>query len=301
VTISQALTRARQMLAAAGSDNPSLESEALLKYYLNQDRAFLHREPQAVLDEKTQTAFFQGIERLLRGEPLAYITCTREFFGLDFYVDFRVLVPRPETELLVEEAIRLVRSRRMNALADIGTGSGAIAVSLAKYLLHPPDGPFPGTGTVPPDVFSLRDLKIYATDISSQALEVAGINCQKHNVSQLITFLQGDLLGPLPEAVDLIIANLPYVRKEDCEKMPSARYEPSVALDGGEDGLDILNRFCRGLESKLRPGGCSLMEIGLGQAGAVTALLHSRFPAAGVEVIPDLAGINRVVKVSLPG
>jgi release factor glutamine methyltransferase len=298
VTIHQALALARQRLADGKSENPSLESEVLLKHYLQKDRVFLYREPQTVLDEKTETAFSQGIERLLRGEPLAYIIHSREFFGLDFYVDQRVLIPRPETELLVEEAISLIQTRLPNIIADIGTGSGIIAVSLAKSLLHPssallskPGSPLINNKTLPP-------LKIYAADISAPALEVARTNSGKLGVSEDIIFLQGDLLEPLPEAVDLIIANLPYVRRADMNNMPSARYEPQGALDGGDNGLESISRFCCMLPGKLGPCGSVLMEIGLGQANEVTALLKGLYPDAKIEVIPDLARIERVVKIA---
>jgi release factor glutamine methyltransferase len=279
VTLRQALTRARQMLLAAGhSDNPSLESEALLKYYLKTDRAYLHREPDLAICEETAKAFFQGIARLVQGEPLAYITCSREFFGLDFYVDPRVLVPRPETELIVEEALRLARNCPVNSVADIGAGSGAIAISLAKNLP--------------------QSTRIYATDISAGALEVAGINCLKHGVSERITLLQGDLLSPLPEAVDLLIANLPYVSRGDLAALPFARFEPAGALDGGESGLEIITRLCGALAGKIKPSGCILLEIGEGQGPAVTALLRSRFPSANISVLPDLAGLSRVVNLT---
>jgi release factor glutamine methyltransferase len=294
----QALDQARQRLAAAGNiENPSLESEVLLKYYLKTDKVYLYLEPQKVLEKAVETAFFQGVERLLQGEPLAYIIQSREFFGLDFYVDERVLIPRPETELVVEEALRFIQSQPVAALADIGTGSGAIAVSLAINLLHSP-AQNPASQPENPSVqHSVLLPTIYATDISAAALEVAAINCRKHGLSGVITLLQGDLLGPLPGAVDLLIANLPYVRREDTAAMPSARFEPLLALDGGESGLESIKRLCGALEGKIKPSGCILLEIGLGQGEAVTALLRDRFPAAKIEVLPDLAGIGRVVRV----
>jgi release factor glutamine methyltransferase len=293
----QALTQVRQRLAAAGNiENPSLESEVLLKYYLKTDRVFLHLEAEKVLDKAIERAFFEGVERLLQGEPLAYIVQSREFFGLDFYVDSRVLIPRPETELVVEEALRFIQSHPVTALADIGTGSGAIAVSLAKNLLHPPAQTPAAMPEKPPNRQSVALPKIYATDISAAALEVACLNCRQHGVSDLISLLQGNLLEPLPEAVDLLIANLPYVRREDTTLMPSARFEPLLALDGGESGLEILEKLCGALEGKIKPSGCILLEIGLGQGKAVSALLRDRFPEAKIEVLPDLAGIGRVVR-----
>jgi release factor glutamine methyltransferase len=279
------------MLKAAGDiENPSLESEVLLKHLLKTDRVYLYLEPDIALEKNIESALFQGIERLLRGEPLAYVIGSREFFGIDFYVDPRVLIPRPETELIVEEGIRFAQKHPVVSVADIGTGSGVIAVSLAKNLPQPLAPTAGITGDAP-------SLKIYATDISAPALEVAGINCLKHNVTDIITLLQGDLLDPLPEPVDLLTANLPYVRRTDLASLPSARFEPRLALDGGESGLESLTRFCRVLEGQLRPAGCILLEIGMGQDQAVTALLRNRFPGAKIEVIPDLAGIKRVVKM----
>jgi release factor glutamine methyltransferase len=279
VTLRQALTRARQMLAAAGVENPVLESEVLLKHLLKTDRVYLYLEPATSLAEDIETAFFQGIDRLSQGEPLAYIIRSREFYGLDFYIDSRVLIPRPETELIVEEAIHFAQNRPVRVAADIGTGSGVIAVNLAKSL--------PGLN------------KIYATDISAPALEVANINCQKHNVSGIVTLLQGDLLEPLPEPVDLLAANLPYVKRGDMYSMPSARFEPHLALDGGEGGLDSLSRFCARVDGKIRSGGCLLLEIGLGQGKEVSALLQNRFPDTQIDIIPDLAGIERVARVTI--
>ncbi len=279
--VRQALTRGREMLSARGdSQNLSLECEVLLKYYLKVDRAYLFREPDEELSGDVEKAFFEGIARLLRAEPLAYIISSREFFGLDFYVDSRVLIPRPETELIVEEALLFVNERPSSIIADIGTGSGAIAISLAKNL--------PRTDSA---------IKIYASDISAPALEVARINSLKHGVADIINLVQGDLAEALPQAVDLLIANLPYVMQGDLAVIPSARFEPLLALDGGKGGLDTLSRFCEGVAVKIKPSGCILLEIGMGQAEAVTALLRKSFPGASITVLPDLAGIDRVVKV----
>jgi release factor glutamine methyltransferase len=280
VTLRQALVHAREMLAAAPKDveDPSLESEVLLKHILQVDRASLYLELERELAPEAEARFFQWIERRVQGEPLAYIIQCREFYGLDFYVDSRVLIPRPESELLVEQALCFARRQPVSIVADVGTGSGAIAVSLA---------------------INLPRAKIYATDISATALEVAKTNSQEHGVAERIVFLQGDLLGPIPEPADLLIANLPYVKKFDLAGMPSAVYEPAIALDGGESGLDQIFRFCRQLEGRVRSSGCVLLEIGMGQSRAVTEFLHSQFPSAAIGIIPDLAGIERVVKITL--
>jgi release factor glutamine methyltransferase len=216
VNLQQALNFARKVLANHPDIDASLESEVLLRYVLKITRAQLYLDFGKEFDLDQKKTFENLLERRLRGEPLAYITCCREFYGLDFYVDNRVLIPRPESEHLVEAALEYSRSHQISNLADIGTGSGAIAVSMAK---------------------NLPQIKLYATDISTGALEVARINCLKHAVSERIILLQGDLLKPLPKPVDIIIANLPYVKKADLSQMPSARYEPVSALDG--TGLDI--------------------------------------------------------------
>jgi len=214
------------------------------------------------------------VERRRRGEPSAYITGHREFFGLDFIINPHVLIPRPETELLVEKAIDLCRIRSISTITDIGTGCGAIAVSLAV---------------------NLAGVTVYATDVSSTALEVAAQNCAKYGVKDRIIFLQGDLLGPLPEPVDMIIANLPYVRKSDL----AAGFEPELALNGGEDGLDKIKILCRQADEKLRKNGNLLLEIGQGQAEAVTAILRQSFPSALIEIDLDLAGIERMISLRL--
>ncbi|GAI02081.1 unnamed protein product, partial [marine sediment metagenome] len=216
--------------------------------------------------------------RRLNGEPTAYITGHREFYGLDFYVDPRVLIPRPESELLVETALGLAQNHPLFTIAEIGTGCGAIAISLA---------------------LSLPEAKIYATDISAAALEVALVNCQKHGVIDRVHLLQGDMLDPVPEPVDLIIANLPYVKQSKLAPMSPARFEPLLALDGGSDGTERIRQLCRQVDSKLLPGGFLLLEIGQGQRGAVIAFLHTIFPDGEIEVVPDLSGIDRVISLSL--
>jgi release factor glutamine methyltransferase len=230
------------------------------------------------LNEAQEKSLHDLLERRRRGEPSAYITGHKEFYGLDFIVNSSTLIPRPETELLVEKAVELARGSRISTIADIGTGCGAIAVSLAVNLPH---------------------ATVYATDISPAALEVARSNCKKHGVIDRVVLLHGDLLEPLVKPVDLIIANLPYVRRADLQKNASLRYEPALALDGGKEGLDVIKNLCRQAEKKLRGGGGLLIEIGEGQAGAVVASLRESFPGAAVEIYKDLAGIARVVALRL--
>jgi release factor glutamine methyltransferase len=278
LTVKLALNRAREILADNDIQDPALESALLLRHILNIDRVQLYLALENELTPDQSVEFRRLIQRRLDGEPTAYITGHREFYGLDFYVDSSVLIPRPESELLVEKAIELVRNRPLSSIAEVGTGCGAIAISLA---------------------LNLPKVKIYATDISVSALEVARFNCHKHGVEDRIFLLEGDMLEPLPEPVDLIVANLPYVREAELTSVNTLGFEPSLALNGGRDGLDKIRHLCRQADKKLRPGGCLLLEIGQGQREAVTPLLHGIFPLAEIEVIPDLSGIDRVVNLSL--
>ena len=276
MTVKQALNRAREILAASNVEDASLESELLLRHTLKISRVQLYQDLGHELNAEQERTFWKLVERRLTGEPTAYITGHREFYGLDFYVDPDVLIPRPESELLVEKALALARSRPISAIAEIGTGSGAVAISLA---------------------LNLPQTKIYATDISAPALKIARFNCQKHGALDRIYLLQGDMLDPLPEPVDLIIANLPYVKEQ--ELPPFTSFEPRLALNGGADGLKRIRRLCCQATGKLRPDGCLLMEIGQGQGKAVTAFLRGLFPTAEIEVSPDLSGIERVVSLTL--
>jgi release factor glutamine methyltransferase len=278
LTLKQALSRARDILAENSIEDAPLECELLLRHALNLSRTQLYLDLDHELHPKQEEAFWQLIKRRLDGEPTAYITGHREFYGLDFYVDRRVLIPRPESELLVETALGLAQNHPLSTIAEVGTGCGAIAISLA---------------------LSLPEAKIYATDISAAALEVALVNCQKHGVVDRVHLLHGNMLDPLPEPVDLIIANLPYVKQSELARMGSARFEPRLALDGGLDGTKRIHQLCRQVGGKLQPGGFLLLEIGQGQRRAVTAFLHTLFPTGKIEVVPDLSGIDRVVSLSL--
>ncbi|MDI6814765.1 MAG: peptide chain release factor N(5)-glutamine methyltransferase [Dehalococcoidales bacterium] len=276
MTLKQALSRARRILAAHNAEDAPLECELLLRHTLKISQVQLYLELNHELSPKQEETFWGLIKRRLNGEPTAYITGHREFYGLDFYVNHRVLIPRPETELLVEMALNLAQNHPVSTIAEIGTGCGAIAIILA---------------------LKLPEAKIYATDISAPALKVALFNCQKHGVANRVCLLQGNMLDPLPEPVDLIIANLPYVR--ELELTNSVNFEPLLALNGGSDGLEKIRQLCRQVKNKLRPEGYLLLEIGQGQGKAVTTFLRSLFPSAKIEITPDLGGIDRVVSLGL--
>ena len=281
MTLRQSWANARRKLADLPDiDNPELESEILLRHALDIGRTQFYLDLDKDLSSEQSQNCSQIIERRLTGEPAAYIIGRREFFGLDFNVDRRVLIPRPETELLVEETLRLVQAQSLPArelrIVDIGTGSGAIAISLAV---------------------NLPQISVLATDISADALVVAAQNCLQHAVADRVTLRQGDLLEPLTGAVDILIANLPYVTAAELEKMPSVKYEPRQALDGGESGLATIFRLLPQVDGKVKSGGDLLMEIGLGQSSTVKKWIAELYPSVTVQVLRDLAGIERVVKV----
>ncbi|MBC7252197.1 MAG: peptide chain release factor N(5)-glutamine methyltransferase, partial [Anaerolineae bacterium] len=243
------------LLRTAGGDSPRLEAELLLAHVLSVERAYILAHPEHNLSPAESARYRQLIHRRAQHEPLAYLLGHQEFYGLDFYVSPAVLIPRPETELLVEEALAAARtsSSRPWCVADVGTGSGAIAVSLAVHVPH---------------------ARVYATDASAEALAVAEENCRRHGVSERVILLQGHLLSPLPEAVDCIVANLPYVSHAEWDSLPAeiAVYEPRAALDGGPDGLKYIGELLASAAPYLRPKGVILLEIGSAQGAVVRKL-----------------------------
>ena len=287
--VSQALQSITQTLRGAKVADASVEAELLLGHVLGMSRTGLYTGPERPLTSTETERLRDLVRRRLDREPAAYILGHCEFYGIDFYVDSRTLIPRPETELLVEEALelaqRISRQGRQTSIADIGTGCGAIAISLA---------------------LALPRAKIYATDISPSALRVAEVNCRRHGVHGQVELLQGNLLEPLPQAADVIVANLPYVK--DCEVAdlsPEIRgYEPTIAWAGGRDGLDKIREVLEQMWGKrgahLGEGPAYLLlEIGQGQGEMVTSLVNDYFPQASIELVSDLGGIERVVKVGL--
>lgn len=277
ITIKEALELARKQLRESGTDTPALDAEVLLAHVTGLDRAGLYRQWERSLSEEEEARFFALAGRRLSGEPVAYLTGHKEFMGLDFVVNPHVLIPRPETELLVETALELLPPSPV--VVDAGTGSGAIAVSLAA--LHP--------GAL-----------VYATDCSPEALAVAGLNAERHGVAGRVFFCQGDLLEPLSGCipaggVDLIAANLPYISREDLPGLPREvrLFEPSLALDGGAGGLELYRRLIPAAAGFLKQGGYLLMEIGYDQGREMTELLAQ--PAWEAAILKDLAGLDRLV------
>ena len=285
MTLGDALYLTRCELAAANLDCATTEAELLLCHVLGISKTQIYSEPEQLLSTTEINHLQHLIRRRLLHEPIAYILRCCEFYGIEFYIDHRALIPRPETELLVEEAIDFARhhfsSGNKLTIADIGTGSGVIAISLA---------------------LALPQVKIYATDISASALEIANINCRRYKVDSQVELLQGNLLEPLPEPVDTIVANLPYIRNCELQTLSPeiTNFEPTLAIAGGNDGWDKIRLLLDQALGKLRPEGCLLLEIGQRQDKAVSSMINSYFPQARVELIPDLSGINRVVRIILP-
>jgi release factor glutamine methyltransferase len=228
------------------------------------------------MNEADQTEFDALVDRRSRGEPIAYITGHKEFFGLDLVITSDVLVPRPETESVVEGCLDLIAGIENSQLADIGTGSGAIMVAVAAKNPH---------------------VRVFGTEISPRALEVARLNCERHGLGDRATLYLGHLLDPLQSKMNVIAANLPYVPPG--EAAPDvALWEPNVAVfGGGEDGTEIIREFLGKAPDYLAPGGALIMETAYSQGAIVSGLARAAFPTANIEVRKDLAGYDRIVIV----
>lgn len=283
MTAVEALSLVRKRLRAAHIESAPQEARLILCHVLDVSSAQLYTERERKLSEAQDAHFRAILQRRARREPLAYILNTCEFYGHEFYVDPRVLIPRPETELLVDLAIQSVTSHKGDgvvSVADIGTGSGAIAVSLA---------------------LGLHRSRVYATDTSLAALQVAWINVRRYGLEDRIALVQGNLVEAVSEPVDVIVANLPYVSDRELGTLAVeiAAFEPRVALYGGPDGLEQIRGLLEGARTKLKPGAEILLEIGQGQARPTREAAARSLPGATINIVPDPAGIERVVHAVL--
>src|SRR5262245_34543548 len=288
VTFADCAAEAVRALEQAGHSYEAARRDADLvaRSLLHWDEAdwlLRRREPAAAT---FRAAFDAAVARRCAYEPVAYITGTREFYGRPFAVSRDVLIPRPETELLVDEALAAFatlspRPQEMLQVADVGTGSGCLAVTIA---------------------LERRDVTIVATDVSESALSIAATNAGHHSVQNRIIFRHASLLGGASDRFDLVVSNPPYVSEtERPTLMPDVRdYEPSQALFGGTDGLDVIRVLLPAAERALRPGGWLLFEIGSGQSDAVRALAATSTELTVSRIVPDLAGIPRVVVARRP-
>jgi release factor glutamine methyltransferase len=295
--VAEVLATATERLEASGSETARLDAEVLLAHVLNVDRSALAAHPETVLSSGQLDRFGCDVQRREQGEPVAYIRGLKEFYGAAISVDRRVLIPRPETETLVELALARITADLTGAprepgaepylVWDLGTGSGAIGIAIAGELRRRRYG---------------EAVRFFVSDISGDARDLATVNVVSHGLAHLFVFAEGDLLdvAPTPSGpVDLLTANLPYIPAGDIDGLPvAASFEPRSALDGGPDGLELIRRLLPSLPGALAPRALALLEIGADQAEAVGTIAAQLLPEWSCTVHDDLGGRPRVAALA---
>lgn len=279
-TIKSALKLANTALKDV-ADNPQREGRLLLCKVLDAEPEYLLQYEDKVLKIEEVASFNRLLAERAKGVPVAYLLGTRGFYDIDVDITSDVLIPRPETEMLVEKAMVWAVARQHSFIVDVGTGSGIIALALAKHLTN---------------------AHITAIDISRPALKVAQHNGEKLGLSHRIRWIEGDLLHPLierREKIDLIVSNLPYIAADELNSLEVAKYEPRTALEGGADGLMYFRLLLEDAPHVIRPKGLILLEIGATQGQSVVDIARQHFPDAATAVDKDLAGHDRVVSIQL--
>ncbi len=289
-TMSGIVNWASNILREHGVDSPRLDAEIILAYLMGCKRIDLYTHPAKDISESVAVSYKKAIQRRAQRVPLQYITNHAEFMSLDFYVDERVLIPRPETELLVEAVIKksqILSKEREIVIVDIGVGSGNIAITLAT---------------------KISNARIFAVDISSDALIVAKINAERHHVLDKITFLCGDIFKPLEgygieSKIHFIVSNPPYVAIDEFENLQEEvrNYEPYGALVSGQDGLQMFKRIIAGANIWLKPGGLIVCEVGEKQIRTVACLLEDAGCFKKTEFIEDYQHIYRIIVAQMGG
>lgn len=286
LTIAKLLQKSIDMLEKGDYNNPLLDAQLLLCYTLNVDKIYIYTHKDEQIDAEAVDKFLKLIKKRSQGYPLQYILGTQEFMGLDFFVKEGVLIPRPDTETLVEHIINVVKSgyfgeKKTINIVDIGAGSGAITLSLAHYL---------------------DNAHVYSIDISDSALEVTDINRKRLKLESRVELLKGDLLEPLDflslyGMIDIIVSNPPYIPSKEIGTLQTevAEYEPRLALDGGDDGLDYYRRIVSESIPYLSEKGVIAFEIGYNQGSEVKQLLNNSGYFKRIEIKKDLSGHDRVV------
>lgn len=286
-TIGKILRGAIYTLRNSNIECPHIDAEILLAHVLSCDRLVLHTKPDTILSDEDISKYKAFINKRAGHMPLQYITGHVEFMSLDFVVDKRVLIPRPETEVLVETVLDVIKNKPFSSnktvtILDIGTGSGNIAISLAKYI---------------------HNAQIYACDISKEALEVAKINVHKHSVAERSRLMHGDLFGPLGHyiekgALDFIVSNPPYVNESEYYNLESGvkDHEPRIALDSGKDGLAFYKRIINECPYWLRPKGHLVLEAGETQAKSIVEIMENEGYFEDIEIVKDLQKIERIIR-----
>lgn len=280
LTIKQTLTKGTIMLKNSNIESPKLKARLLLQYILKKSRQYLIVYDNQEVDKKAQWEYFVNIEKLTKGMPLQHITHTQEFMKMDFYVDENVLIPRSDTEILVEEVINISKKINAKKILDLCTGSGAIAISLAKYI---------------------ENSEITAVDISKKALEIARTNAKNNDVENQITFVESDLFKNLKEdKYDVIVSNPPYIKREVIKKLnKDVQKEPIIALDGGYDGLDFYRKIINESEKYLKFNGYLCFEIGYDQKEDVIGIIKNKERYINTYSKKDLYGNDRIIITKL--
>ncbi|MBC8333619.1 MAG: peptide chain release factor N(5)-glutamine methyltransferase [Anaerolineae bacterium] len=261
------------------SDTPALDAQVLLAHIIQKSRAWVLAYPETTLTPSQQKSLNQAIKQLENHIPLPYILEHWEFYGLDFTLSPDVLIPRPETELLIEEALHWLQTHpQKRRAADLGTGSGCIAITLAKHI---------------------SDLHIAASDISLAALKIARANAEKHRVAERIEFIHANLLADnlQPTTLDLLAANLPYIPTQTLHTLDVHEREPTLALDGGENGLKLIGRALEQARRNLARGWLMLFEIDSSHGERAVELAHQHYPHANIRILPDLTGRDRLLRI----
>lgn len=280
MNISETLKKATEILKQNGIAEPRREANSLLAFALEKERTFFIAHPEYKLSEKEKTDFENFLTRRAAHEPLQYIRGTQEFFGLDFVVTPDVLIPRPETELIVEAAVEILKEKENPQFCEIGTGSGCISVSI----LH-----------------AVKNAIAKSSDVSEKALEITKLNAEKNLVADRLTLIKSDVcVNYEDEKFDLIVSNPPYVPTEDFETLQAEvrDFEPHIALTDGKNGLSIIEKIIIDAPNFLKPDCYLLMEIGFNQSNKVREMFDLQIWRA-VEFLPDLQGIPRMVKAHL--
>ena len=281
-TVGRLLTWTTDWLGGKGSDSPRLDAEVLLAFVRGCPRIALYTAFDEPVDDAGRARFRELVKRRGEGEPVAYLVGSREFFSLPFTVTKAVLVPRPETEGLVVRALDLCRGMAAPRIADVGTGSGAVAVTLAKHL---------------------PKAALVATDIASDALEVARGNAARHGVSDRVTCVACDLLADVTGPFDVVVSNPPYVRDDEFDGLPRdvRLHEPKGALVAGPTGVEVVERLAAMAALKLVPGGWLLVEIGPSTAAAAEEVIRRQAGLEPAPTLPDMAGLPRIVQARRVG
>ncbi len=274
MTIKQTLSKGTIMLKSSNIESPKLKARLLLQYILKKPRQYLIVYDNQEVDKKAQWEYFVNIEKLTKGVPLQHITHTQEFMKMDFYVDENVLIPRPDTEILVEEVIKIAQKIDCPKILDLCTGSGAIAISLKKYI---------------------SNAQVYAVDISKKALEIAKKNANRLEAN--VKFIESNLFDKVKkEKFDIIVSNPPYIKKSDINYLSQeVQKEPQLALDGGYDGLDFYRKISYQAIDYLKFGSYLCFEIGFDQKEEVMEIIDKVEHYKGTYCKKDLCGNDRVI------